>query len=87
MSAWPQAVWIVKKINARLDVSTQIEGYVNLLNQMNGRINTAEANLNAAILFLEGKTTTFISEKNHYNLPTNPPSNYGNGTLWLIQSS
>lgn len=90
MSSWPEAVWIVKKIQKNFDFSSELNYYTMQLNELNTRVNnlidrvsTDENNLIQLTATLEGKTTTFFSEANG-NVPKNLPSNYGKGTIWLV---
>ena len=39
MSAWSQAVWIVKQLQANFDFTQEISNYIGNLNTLNGRVN------------------------------------------------
>ena len=71
MSSWPEAVWIVKKIQKNFDFSSELNYYTVQLNELNTRVNnlidrvsTDENNLTQLTATLESKTTTFFSEAN-----------------------
>lgn len=95
MSAWPEAVWIVKNIQKNFDFSTELNYYTTQLNSLNSRINNLidrvaadENNLNETAAALEGRTVTFFGEPSTEN-PNVPrqedlPTNYGKGTIWLV---
>ena len=93
MSAWPEAVWIVKNIQKNFDFSTELNYYTTQLNSLNSRINNLidrvaadENNLNETAAALEGRTVTFFSEPSteNPNIPENLPTDYGKGTIWLV---
>jgi len=39
MSSWPEAVWIVKKIQKNFDFSSELNYYTMQLNELNTRVN------------------------------------------------
>lgn len=95
MSAWPEAVWIVKNIQKNFDFNNELNVYTAQLNSLNTRINnlidritTDENNLSQTAATLEGRTVTFFGKPDTEN-PNVPrqedlPANYGKGTIWLV---
>lgn len=91
MSAWPEAVWIVKNIQKNFDFNNELNVYTTQLNSLNTRINnlidritTDENNLSQTAATLEGRTVTFASQANEQGTPVDLPTNYGKGTIWLV---
>lgn len=91
MSAWPEAVWIVKNIQKNFDFNNELNVYTAQLNSLNTRINnlidritTDENNLSQTTATLEGRTVTFASQANEQGTPVELPINYGKGTIWLV---
>ncbi len=88
MSVWPEAVWIVKKLQKNFDIITEINYYNQNLNDTNKRINGMIDKLNDIetknTTLLKENIFTFLSLKDGNNQPLNPPSMYGNGTIWLV---
>ena len=85
MNAWPQAVWIVKKLQANFNFNDELNYYTQQLNGLNSRINNLIDRVQADENELIGKTTTFVS-KSINNTPENLPVNYGEGTIWLVEA-
>ena len=91
MSAWPEAVWIVRKLQANFDFEQQIANYVQDLNAINGRINnlnnkiqTDELQIANTIADLNTRVVTIRDTKTN-NLPSDTDSStYGKGAIWLI---
>lgn len=93
MSAWPQAVWIVKKLNARFDFSQEITQYSYSLNQLNGRVNDLntqlaadETELNNLIISINNSSSTIRATKTN-NAPTGHTNDFSKGTIWLVLDS
>lgn len=86
MSAWPEAVWIVKKLQKNFDFTSELNYYTTLLNDLNSRINTLIDRVNTDETNISSRTVTFVSTATN-GVPTNPPTNYGVGTLWLVSKS
>ena len=84
MSAWPQAVWIVKKLQKNFDFTDTVNYYTVQLNTLNGRINNLIDRVENDERELTSRVVTFFSTANSDNTPSNPPSDYGKGTIWLV---
>lgn len=83
MSAWPEAAWIVKKLQKNFDFVSQLNYYTIRLNTLNNRINTLIDCVENDENNLRGRTITFISTATN-GQPTDLPNNYGDGTIWLV---
>ena len=90
MSAWPEAAWIVKKLQKNFDFSEQIEYYTRNLNTLNGRVNDLNTIVTGFNTILEQKqaqidlTASMIrATKTNSGMP-NTTDNYTKGTLWLV---
>ena len=98
MSSWPEAVWIVKKLQRNFDFSSQITFYTNNLNTLNDRI----LQLNSNVVSLEGqidtlddslnaKVSSFVAKNN--GTSANPIPNVGSsttfakGTIWFVSKT
>ena len=98
MSAWPQAAWIVKKLQKNFDFSGQITYYTQNLNTLNGRVNALNSAIaadesvvdeledNLAVIEQQIDTmTSVIRATSQGGLPEGySSSEYTKGTLWLI---
>ncbi len=92
MSAWPEAVWIVKKLQSNFNFTSQLNRYTDQLNALNSRINGLidkvsldENNLESTRAILQNKMVTFFAESNN-GIPTgsNLPDSFEKGTIWLV---
>ena len=90
MSAWPQAVWIVKKLQNNFDFNNQIYKYVENLNGLNTTVN----GVNTKIINLSNEldqtkaqidlTASVIrASKSNNNTPSSTQG-FAKGTLWLV---
>lgn len=92
MSAWPEAVWVVKKLQQNFNFTSQLNRYTDQLNALNLRINglidrvsTDEDNLENTKTILENKIVTFFANSEEGNPSgTELPDNFGKGTIWLV---
>lgn len=91
MSAWPQAVWIVKRLQKNFNFTSQLDSYRMQLNNSNLQINNLidrvaedENRFNQVINNLESRTVTFVSTATNNGSPSTPPSFYEKGTIWLV---
>lgn len=99
MSAWPEAAWIVKKLQKNFDFSEQITYYTQNLTALNNRVNelndTIENDediisaLNTRIENMKQQTqsmnSTIRARKDGNNLPEGyDDTQYNTGTIWLI---
>lgn len=82
MSAWPEAAWIVNKLQKNFDVSAQIVSFNNSINGLNGQINTVGDNLET---FINNIDTTVLSNQVITIASVNQPStsNVKNGAIWF----
>ena len=76
MSAWSEAVWIVKKLDARFDFQTTIANYTAQLNELNGRVNNVIDNYNTFETQLANSACTIVSN-------SVPSGTFYTGTIWL----
>lgn len=92
MSAWPEAVWIVKKLQSNFNFTSQLSRYTDQLNALNSRINGLidrvsldENNLESTRASLQNKVVTFFADSSN-GIPTgsNLPDSFGKGTIWLV---
>lgn len=98
MSAWSQAVWIVKKLQKNFDFSKQINSYTFGLNTLNATVNTLndrvatdEANINnfnnqitqVKNQILNRAVTLVATKKSSGNEPDTTKS-YDDGAIWLV---
>lgn len=99
MSAWPQAAWIVKKLQKNFDFSEQITYYTQNLTALNNRVNNLNdiiqnnqdtiSILNQRIENIKQQTylmnSAIRAKKSTNNLPEGYDSTqYSVGTIWLI---
>ena len=98
MSAWPQAAWIVKKLQKNFDFSEQITYYTQNLNTLNGRVNslndavatdaTVISGLSDELTAIEqqiNQMASTIRARNSGGVPQGySSSDYSKGTIWLI---
>lgn len=82
MSAWPEAAWIVNKLQKNFDVAAQINSFNNAINNLNGQVNGIGQNLED---LADSIDTTFLSNQvvtiASVTTPTN--SNIKNGAIWF----
>lgn len=80
MSVWPQAVWIVRKLQKQFDFQAQIKIYTDRLDQLDERIN----NLSASIENIPINSQVIIGKEN--NTTGNPDflTAWEKWTTWLI---
>lgn len=79
MSAWSQAVWIVKKLENKINFQTDVDTYTAALNTLNGRVNELNNRVNQA----QVKSITIIAKDNGNNMP-NTTQSYGENAIWLV---
>lgn len=99
MSAWPQAAWIVKKLQKNFDFSSEITYYTQNLNTLNGRVNALnsaiaadevvmesfEDNLDIIEQQLDKMASVIRAKKSQSGVPEGTSlSDYAKGTLWLV---
>ncbi len=82
MSAWPQAVWIVKKLQENFDTSAEIQNFNTNINNLNTRVNGVTQAFNQLqntvdTSFLSGQVVTIAS------VSTPSTSNVKNGAIWF----
>lgn len=90
MSAWPQAVWIVRRLQKKIDFPQLLNSYTKLLNDLNIDVNGLYTSLEAAEQEIDNLQVSVvtISDTKTNNTPTNNPSgNFTTGTIWLIEDS
>ena len=100
MSNWPQAAWIVRKLQKNFDFSEQITYYTQNLNTLNGRVNSVNAAVAADEMILNGLDDDLAEEKSKLGLKCtaisakadssgNPVgytlNDFVKGTIWLVQ--
>lgn len=93
MSAWPEAAWIVKKLQKNFDFSEQITYYTRDLNSLRTEVNNLNIsveNLNNSLqqkkAQIDLSASVIRATKNNTGLP-NTSDNYTKGTLWLVLKS
>ena len=86
MSAWPEAVWIVKRIQKNFDFTSQLNQYTIQLNRLDAKVNTLIDRVDTDEKRMASRTVTFVSTATN-GVPSTVPSNYGVGTLWLVAKS
>ena len=99
MSAWPQAAWIVKKLQKNFDFSSEITYYTQQLNTLNGRVNALnsaiaadesvmealEEDLNTTKQQIDKMASVICAIKSQSGTPEGyGPGDYAKGTLWLV---
>ena len=91
MSAWPEAVWIVKKLQKNFDFDQQIDIYTNVLNNVNATVNRLndrvaddEATLATLRADLTSRATTIRAVKKSSTNEPDTTETYGKGTIWFI---
>lgn len=87
MSAWSQAVWIVKKIEKNLNISEQISNYITNLNSLNTSVNNLIDEVDTTKTNLQNRAVTILAQgvatpNNTFIPDTERP--YGQGAIWLI---
>lgn len=99
MSAWPEAVWIVKKLQKNFDFDQQIREYQSALiatnttvNALNDRVSGDQARLATDEQTLTNLTSTLTSRaitiratKKSSGGP-NTTQSFGKGTIWFVVS-
>lgn len=88
MSAWPEAVWIVKRLQEDFDLNGQIQNYLNKLNELNGSVNILTNNFNSLENTLTNRAVTIRAAKKTGENTPNISSNetFGKGAIWFIIS-
>ena len=89
MSAWPEAAWIVKKIQKNFDFEDILNEYVRNLNSLNSRINslnTIVLGFNEQLEQAEEQAELSASVIRAVSENGSPASTlgYSKGTLWLV---
>lgn len=86
MSSWPQAVWIVKKIQKNFDFTQAINDYENKLYNLDRKVDGLIDRVSTDENLYSDRVTTFVSTESTVNrgIPANPPSNLGKGAIWLV---
>lgn len=90
MSVWPEAAWIVKKLQKNFDFGEQINYYTRNLNTLNDRVNglnTTVANLSQNLQQtkeqIDLSASVIRAVKDNNGLPSSTVG-YTEGTLWLV---
>lgn len=90
MSAWPEAAWIVKKLQKNFDFGEQINYYTRNLNTLNDRVNglnTSVVNLSQNLQQtkeqIDLSASVIKATKKNDGSPASTVS-YTKGTLWLV---
>lgn len=91
MSSWPQAVWIVKKLQKNFDFGNQITYYTQNLNTLNDRIINLNSNLTGLENNLEDtqeslslRASAFVAKKVNGNPDVSQGVTYSKGTIWFV---
>lgn len=91
MSSWPQAVWIVKKLQKNFDFGEQITYYTQNLNTLNDRIINLNSNLTGLESNLENvqedlslRVSAFVAGKVNDNPDISQDTTYSKGTIWFV---
>lgn len=91
MSSWPQAVWIVKKLQKNFDFGEQITYYTQNLNTLNDRIISLNSNLTGLEGNLEdvqqdlsARASAFVATKVNGNPDIDQDVTYSKGTIWFV---
>lgn len=98
MSVWPQAVWIVKKLQKNFDFSKQINNYTFGLNTLNATVNTlnnrvatdeAKINnfdnqINQVKSQLLTRAVTIVATKKSSGNEPDTTKEYNDGAIWLV---
>lgn len=79
MSAWSQAVWIVKKLENKINFQIDVDTYTEKLNTLNDKVNELNSRVNQAQM----KSITIIAEDSGNNTPVTTQS-YGENAIWLV---
>lgn len=93
MSAWSEAVWVVKKLQKSMNFSQQIITYTNNLNNLNQRVNDLNQNIgekqqrieNLTNIIEEKNTAIMATKKINSNTPDTTKEPYDNA-IWFILS-
>lgn len=91
MSAWPEAVWIVRKLQANFDFEEEINNYTIRLNSLNEKVNNlndrvANDQLSAQATRTEllNRVVTIRAKKaSSGNVPDTSQS-YSKGAIWIV---
>ena len=78
MNNWPEAVWIVKKLQKNFDFTQEISKYETKLYDLNTRINTLIDRVELDEKNLNNKIVTFVASA------TPDKTNCGKGAIWFI---
>ena len=91
MSNWPQAVWIVKKLQKNFDFSQEINNFMTELNKLNTKLSNdeiimagLEGKLETEKTVINQRYTTFIDQANTNVTPKTYTSGFSKGTIWLV---
>ena len=82
MSAWPEAVYIIKKLQKNFDFEQDIKIYTQNLNTLNGRVNTLNDSVAAVAAQIRTKNSTIRAVKK--NGAPDTSESYEKGTVWLV---
>ena len=88
MSAWSEAVWIVKQMEKQFQASGQIQKYQDKLNELKDLIYNLNIDLiekNNQIQKYKILSTPLVSSSNN-GIPSQPIENPQNGMIWFISS-
>lgn len=80
MSAWSQAVWIVKKLQSNFDFSQGLEVYTSNINSLNTRVNE----LNERIKQSPTRVITIVAARQGNTDTPDTDKQYKDGAIWLV---
>ena len=78
MSAWSQAVWIVRKLDERFDFQQTIANYTGQLNTLNGKINDLIDDFNDTQDEIAESVSTYVSAAS-----VQPAGVKSTGSIWF----
>ena len=89
MSAWPQAIWVVKKIQKSFNyiydnIENDIEALQHKDTELENAINNIEGSFNVAVAdFIDKKKTTTDGK----DVPASDDHKVAEGTVWFVQQN
>ena len=91
MSNWPEAVWVVKKLEKYFNFDDDIDNYRNQLNgiipqinELNSKTETLSSSLEEKESYLDTLASSFISTKNSSDAPSVITIEPTRGTIWFV---
>lgn len=91
MSNWPEAVWVVKKLEKYFNFDDDINNYRNQLNgiipqinELNSKAEALSSSLEEKESYLDTLASSFISTKNSSSTPSDITIEPTKGTIWFI---